>query len=137
MAKQVAPFLMFQGGRAEEAMSFYTSLFDDGRILDVVRYGPDGPGPVGTVQTARFCLANQEFLCSDSYVAHAFTFTPSFSVWIEAESEHELERLNAALGEGGGQLMPLGDYGFSRRFGWVNDRYGVSWQLNLAFERRE
>ena len=63
---------------------------------------------------------------------HGFTFTPSFSVWIETESTEELERPFTALAEGGAQLMPLGDYGFSRRFGWVNDRFGVSWQLNLA-----
>jgi len=134
MAKQIAPFLMFQGGHAEEAMTFYTSLFDDGGILDVTRYGPEEPGPEGTVQYARFRLADQEFLCSDSYVTHAFTFTPSFSVWIECESEEELERVFAALSKGGAELMPLDDYGFSRRFGWVNDRYGISWQLNLAHD---
>src|SRR3954465_4826528 len=49
MTKQVAPFLMFQNADAEEAMAFYTALFDDGRILDVARYGAEGPGPEGTV----------------------------------------------------------------------------------------
>jgi predicted 3-demethylubiquinone-9 3-methyltransferase (glyoxalase superfamily) len=71
-------------------------------------------------------------MCSDSFVAHDFSFTPSFSVWIETESEDELERLFAALADGGSTLMPLDNYGFSRRFGWVNDRFHVSWQLNLA-----
>ena len=132
MAKQITPFLMFQGADAEQAMDFYTSLFDDGRVLDITRYGPEGPGPEGTVHSARFSLNGQEFRCSDSFVTHGFSFTPSFSVWIEAESEDELARLFAALSEGGAPLMPLGDYGFSRSFGWVNDRYGVSWQLNLA-----
>jgi predicted 3-demethylubiquinone-9 3-methyltransferase (glyoxalase superfamily) len=131
MPKQVAPFLMFTGD-AEQAMTFYTSLFDDGRIVDIARYGPEGPGPEGTVLFARFSLAGQEFLCSDTFVSHAFSFTPSFSVWIETESEGELQRLFAALADGGAELMPLDDYGFSRRFGWVNDRFGVSWQLNLA-----
>jgi predicted 3-demethylubiquinone-9 3-methyltransferase (glyoxalase superfamily) len=132
MPKQITPFLMFQGGTAEQAMTFYTSLFDDGRIVEVTRYGAEGPGPEGTVQGARFSLAGQEFLCSDSFVTHDFSFTPSFSVWIETESAEELGRLFAALGDGGAELMPLDDYGFSRRFGWVNDRFGVSWQLNLA-----
>ena len=132
MPKQIVPFLMFQGGDAEKAMTFYTSLFDDGQIVDTSRYGPGGPGPEGTVQVARFSLAGQQFLCSDSFIAHEFSFTPSFSVWIETDSEDELERIFAALADGGKQLMPLDDYGFSRRFGWVNDRYGVSWQLNLA-----
>ena len=90
MAKQIAPFLMFQERNAEEAMTFYASLFDDGRVVDVSRYGPEGPGPEGTVQVARFALAGQEFLCSDSFVRHGFSFTPSFSFWIETEDEHEL-----------------------------------------------
>ena len=132
MPKEITPFLMFQGGVAEQAMTLYTSLFDDGRVLEVSRYGPGQPGPEDTVQVARFSLAGREFRCSDSPVAHDFAFTPSFSVWVETESEDELERLFTALAEGGRQLMPLGDYGFSRRFGWVNDRFGVSWQLNLA-----
>jgi predicted 3-demethylubiquinone-9 3-methyltransferase (glyoxalase superfamily) len=136
MAQQIAPFLMFQGGHAEEAMTFYTSLLDDGRVLDITRYGPEGPGPDGTVQSARFQLGGQEFWCSDSYVVHNFTFTPSFSVWIECDSEDELQQLFAALAENGTELMPVDDYGFSRRFGWVNDRYGVSWQLNLAHDQR-
>ena len=123
---------MFQGRNAEQAMTFYTSLFDDGAILDVTRYGSQGPGPEGTVEAARFTVAGQEFLCSDSYVTHDFSFTPSFSVWVETDSDDEIQRLFSALSDGGTQLMPLGEYGFSRRFGWVNDRYGVSWQLNLA-----
>ena len=132
MAHHAAPFLMFQNADAEEAMTFYTSLFDDGQVLDVAKYGAEGPGPEGTIQVARFTLAGQRFMCSDSPVQHGFGFTPSVSIWIETESEDELERLFTALADGGGALMPLGDYGFSRRFGWVNDRFGVSWQLNLS-----
>jgi predicted 3-demethylubiquinone-9 3-methyltransferase (glyoxalase superfamily) len=132
MPTHLTPFLMFQGGVAEQAMTFYTSLFDDGRVLDVARYGPDGPGPEGTVQVARFTLDGQEFRCSDSFVPHEFSFTPSLSIWIETGSDEDLQRLFDALADGGAELMPLGDYGFSRRFGWVNDRFGVSWQLNLA-----
>jgi len=131
MPKQIAPFLMFTG-QAEEAMTLYTSLFDDGRIADLTRHGAEGPGTPGTVQRARFTLAGQDFLCTDSPPVHEFSFTPSFSIWIETESEDELERIFAALADGGTQLMPLDNYGFSRRFGWLNDRFGVSWQLNLA-----
>ena len=131
MPRQVAPFLMFTG-HAEQAMTFYTSLFDDGRIVEITRSGPAGPGAEGSVQCARFSLAGQEFLCTDSPPVHDFTFTPSFSVWIETENEEEIERLFVALGDGGTPLMPLDDHGFSRRFGWVADRFGVSWQLNLA-----
>jgi predicted 3-demethylubiquinone-9 3-methyltransferase (glyoxalase superfamily) len=131
MPKQVMPFLMFQGD-AEEAITFYTSLFDDGEVLELTRYEAGQPGPEGTVHRASFALAGQVFACIDSPVEHAFSFTPSFSIWVETSSEEELERLFAALGEGGQALMPLGEYGFSRRFGWLNDRFGVSWQLNLA-----
>jgi predicted 3-demethylubiquinone-9 3-methyltransferase (glyoxalase superfamily) len=136
MPKQIAPFLMFTGA-AEEAMTFYTSLFDDGRIVDITRFGTEGGGAegggtAGRVQFARFALAGQEFLCTDSPPVHDFSFTPSFSIWIETESDDEIQRLFSALAEGGSELMPLGEYGFSRRFGWLNDRFGVSWQLNLA-----
>lgn len=131
MAQAVTPFLMFEGC-AEEAMTFYTTLFPDGEVLEVVRYGPEGPGPENSVMIARFSLAGQIFRCSDSFVAHGFTFTPSFSVWVETDSDEEIERLAAALGVDGSGLMPLGEYGFSRRFCWVQDRFGVSWQLNLA-----
>lgn len=130
MPKSIAPFLMFTGN-AEAAMTFYTSLFADARIEELTRYGPGQPGVEGTVQRARFSLAGQEFRCTDSPPVHDFSFTPSFSIWIETESEDELQRLFAALADGGTQLMPLDDYGFSTRFGWCNDRYGVSWQLNL------
>jgi predicted 3-demethylubiquinone-9 3-methyltransferase (glyoxalase superfamily) len=131
MPKQIAPFLMFTG-QAEEAMTLYTSLFDDGRIADLTRHGAEGPGTPGTVQRARFTLAGQDFLCTDSPPVHEFSFTPSFSIWIETESEEEIQQLFTALADGGAQLMPLDSYGFSRRFGWLNDRFGVSWQLNLA-----
>ncbi len=131
MPQQVTPFLMFTGD-AERALDLYTSLFDDARVLDLTRHGTDGPGVEGTVQQATFSIAGQVFRCFDSPPVHDFTFTPSFSIWVETVSADELERLYAGLAEGGSELMPLGEYGFSRRFGWVNDRFGVSWQLNLA-----
>jgi predicted 3-demethylubiquinone-9 3-methyltransferase (glyoxalase superfamily) len=128
--QKITTFLMFEG-RAEEAMSFYTSLFEDSRVLDVTRYGPDGPGEVGTVQHAAFELAGQRFMCIDSPMKHDFGFTPAVSLFVECQEEAEIDRLYAALAEQGRELMPLGSYGFSAKFGWVNDRYGVSWQINL------
>ena len=70
-------------------------------------------------------------MCIDSPIAHAFTFTPTFSLFVDCDSEAELHRIHDALVVGGATLMPLGDYGFSRRFAWISDRFGVSWQLNL------
>ncbi|MGW4318214.1 VOC family protein [Streptomyces sp. NPDC004684] len=123
-------FPMFRG-RAEEAMGFYVSLFDDAEIVSITRYGAEGPGAEGSVQHATFSLAGQEFMCIDSPARHEFTFTPAISLFVQCADEAEIDRLYAALGQQGAELMPLGDYGFSRKFGWVNDRFGVSWQLNL------
>jgi predicted 3-demethylubiquinone-9 3-methyltransferase (glyoxalase superfamily) len=130
MTLKVRPFLMFEG-KAEEAMRFYVSLFPGGEITDIVRYGPGGPGPEGSVLKAAFTVAGQTVLCTDSFVEQNFTFTPAFSMFVDCPSEEELLRLVMALADGGKTLMPLGNYGFSRNFAWVNDRYGVSWQLNL------
>ncbi len=54
------------------------------------------------------------------------------SLFVDCDTADELRRVTSALSEGGEVLMPLGDYGFSREFAWVSDRFGVSWQLNLA-----
>uniref|UniRef100_B0SXC6 3-demethylubiquinone-9 3-methyltransferase n=1 Tax=Caulobacter sp. (strain K31) TaxID=366602 RepID=B0SXC6_CAUSK len=132
MSQTIRPFLMFQDGQAEAAMTFYVSLFADSAILDIERYGAAGPGPDGSVIRARFRIGGQEIFCSDSFVKHAFDFTPSTSLFVDCRSEDEIARLAAALGDGGAELMPLGGYGFSQRFAWINDRFGVSWQLNLA-----
>lgn len=131
MSDKVRPFLMFEG-KAEEAMNAYVALLPDSEIVQIERYGPQGPGPEGSVVRALFRLAGQEVYCIDSHVHHAFTFTPAFSFFVECETEAELERCFSTLMEGGQALMPLDNYGFSRRFGWLNDRFGVSWQFNLA-----
>ena len=130
MAHAVTPFLMFDGA-AEEAMRFYVSLFPDSEIKRVERYGPGGPGAEGSVKRADFTVAGRDVICIDSPVKHAFTFTPAVSLFVECESEAEFDAAFARLSAGGGVLMPPGDYGFSARFAWVNDRFGVSWQLNL------
>jgi len=130
MAK-VLPFLMFQEGKAEEAITFYTSLIDDSQITVINRYGANEPGDEGTVKQAIFSLKGQEFMCIDSNIKHQFSFTPSFSIYVTCDTEEELSHLYKELNEGGQALMPLGDYGFSKKFGWLNDRFGVSWQLNL------
>jgi predicted 3-demethylubiquinone-9 3-methyltransferase (glyoxalase superfamily) len=131
MQQRVRPFLMFEG-KAEEAMNFYVSLFPDGKIVDITRYGPGQAGAEGSVVKATFSVGGQAVMCIDSPVKHAFTFTPASSLFVDCESEDEIRRLSAALAEGGAFLMPLDSYGFSRQFAWVNDCYGVSWQLNLA-----
>ena len=68
----------------------------------------------------------------DSPVRHDFTFTPAFSLFVECDSEDQIRWLFEELSEEGRVFMPLESYGFSRQFTWVADRFGVSWQLNLA-----
>lgn len=120
---------MFEGD-AEEAINFYITLFPDSEIINIVHYGPDQPGKEGTVQMATFKLAGNKYMAIDSPMNHEFTFTPSVSQFVECESDKELEMLFSKLSDGGEVLMPLDNYGFSTRYGWLNDRYGVSWQLN-------
>ncbi|MCP8969353.1 VOC family protein [Ectobacillus ponti] len=130
--EKVTPFLMFQDGKAEEAMNFYTSLVEDSAITNIVRYGANENGDEGTVMQATFTLKGQEFMCIDSNIKHPFSFTPSFSIFVTCTTEEELNNLYQQLSDGGQVLMPIGDYGFSKKFGWLNDRFGVSWQLNLS-----
>jgi predicted 3-demethylubiquinone-9 3-methyltransferase (glyoxalase superfamily) len=130
MAQGITPFLMFTG-EAEAAMSFYVSLFPGATVASLERYGPGDQCAEGMLKTADIVLNGQALRLFNSPPVHAFTFTPSFSLFVTCEDEAELDRLYAALVEGGQALMPLGDYGFSRKFAWVNDRFGVSWQLNL------
>ncbi|MGM0838045.1 MAG: VOC family protein [Bacillota bacterium] len=129
--EKVTPFLMFQNADAEEAMNYYTSLIEDSEIKSIVRYGPNESGDEGTVMHAIFSLKGQEFMCIDSNVKHAFSFTPSFSIFVTCDTEEEIDTLFEKLSVDGQALMPIGDYGFSKKFGWLNDRFGVSWQINL------
>jgi predicted 3-demethylubiquinone-9 3-methyltransferase (glyoxalase superfamily) len=133
--QKITNFMMFTG-RAEEAMNFYRSLFENSRILDIIRYGPGEAGKEGTVMHATFSLNGQEFMCIDSSIQHAFTFTPSMSLFVNCDSEAEIDRLFEKLSLGGQVLMPLERYPFSEKFAWLNDQFGVSWQLNLAKNSR-
>lgn len=126
------PFLMFQGGVAQSALNLYFATFPDSRLVRVEHYGPGELGPAGTIKVALFTLCGREFMCSDSPVPHQFSFTPSSSTFVDFDSVEEMERAFHALSEGGQVMMPLNDYGFSKRFGWLTDRFGVSWQLNVT-----
>jgi len=129
--QKIVNFLMFTG-EAEEAMNFYMSLFPSSKIISISRYGAQGPGAEGTVMHATFSLNDQQFMCIDSYVKHAFNFTPSMSLYVNCELDAEIESLFKSLTEGGAVLMPLGEYPFSKKYAWITDKFGVSWQLNLS-----
>lgn len=134
MTQKITTFLMFVGekhGRAEEAINFYISLFKNSKVLQIIRYEADEEGAEGTVKHAIFSLNGQEFMAMDSNREHPFTFTPSISLFVQCETEEEIKGLFKKLSDGGEVLMPLDDYPFSEKFGWVEDKFGVSWQLNL------
>ena len=116
---------MFQGGCAQAALDLYVSLFPGAEVHDLVRRED------GTVLKAHAAIADQVVRVFDSDIQHAFAFTPSFSFFVTCDDTAEFERLVAALGEGGQMLMEPAHYGFSERFAWLNDRFGVSWQFNL------
>ena len=121
----VSTHLMFQDGSAREAVERYVGLVPDSRITEVT--GPDGPG-----QTIRFTLSGRPFIAFNSPVAHDFGFTPSMSVFVTCETADEVDELFGELSAEGAVLMPPDDYGFSPRFGWCTDRYGVSWQIGCT-----
>ena len=117
--QKVTTFLMFEG-QAEEAMTFYVSLFEGSKVVEVERYGPGEPGAEGSVKHASFTLAGQEYRCIDSSVEHAFTFTPAISLFVTCDSQAEVDELWAKFLDGGGKPNACG---------WLDDRFGLSWQI--------
>lgn len=131
MTQKIKTFLMFDG-RCEEAINFYVSLFPDAAVTNIDRYGSGEPGAEGSVKQASFVIQGQTFMAIDSPVKHGFTFTPAMSLFVDFANEAEIDELFAKLSDGGQVFMPLDKYPFSSRFGWLSDKFGVSWQLNLA-----
>jgi len=110
----------------------YIALFPDSGIEAQTLYDGSDGGPAGTVKHATFKIAGQRFYCIDSPVKHAFGFTPAASIMIDSDDEGLIESAFAKLSEGGQVMMPLGSYPFSKKFGWVADKFGVSWQLRCV-----
>ena len=119
------PFLMFQG-RCEAALEFYAAVLPETRILFLDKK------PDGTVAMARLSIAGLEIMANDSPPVHDFDFTPSTSTFVSVEDPDQVDALAAALALEGKVMMTPENYGFSRRFAWVQDRFGVSWQINAA-----
>jgi predicted 3-demethylubiquinone-9 3-methyltransferase (glyoxalase superfamily) len=113
--QKITPFLWFDG-KAEEAMNFYVSTFKNSKVLSVNRCG-DGPGPKGTVTSARFQLEGQEFFALNG--GPHFTFTPAISFFVDCETQPEVDELWEKLSEGGE----------TQRCGWLKDKFGLSWQV--------
>jgi len=118
-------------GQAEEAMNFYISLFENSKVEHIIRYKANEAGAEGSVMHAKFTLDGQQFMCIDSSMKQPFTFTASMSLYVDCESDEEIERLFKELSDGGGVFMPLAAYPFSKKYAWVSDKFGVPWQLSF------
>ncbi|MFD4990250.1 VOC family protein [Streptomyces sp. NPDC058372] len=105
-------------GQAEEAAAFYTSLFEDSRVLGVERFTDAGPGEPGSVVTVSFQLAGQEFVAING--GSEFTFTEAISLSVDCETQEEVDRYWEALTADGGEEVQCG---------WLKDKYGLSWQI--------
>ena len=134
-------FLTFVGdqcGRAEEAIHFYTSNFPNSEIKSIIKYAEGEAGGTPTlVKYGVFTLDGVEYRISESNYNHAWSMTPGVSLFVDCDSEQEIQTLFEVLSSDGGQVMiPLDNYssdnyGFGKQFGWCQDKYGISWQLNL------
>jgi len=115
--QKITPFLWFDN-QAEEAMNFYTSIFKNSKVKTVSRYGDAGPGPKGTVMMAKFELEGQEFLVLNG--GPRFKFTQAISFVVNCTSQEEVDDLWEKLLAGGGA---------EDAYGWLRDKYGLSWQI--------
>ena len=114
--QKITPFLWFDS-QAEEAAAFYTSLFKNSKITGISRYGEAGPGPKGAVMTVNFELDGQKFIALNG--GPVFKFTPAISLFVNCETQQEVDELWEKLSAGGGKS----------RCGWLTDKYGLSWQI--------
>jgi predicted 3-demethylubiquinone-9 3-methyltransferase (glyoxalase superfamily) len=131
--QKITPYFWFDN-QAEEAVNLYTSLFLNSAVGQVTRYDETiaqaAGRPAGSVLTISFTLAGQEFGALNG--GPVFHFTPAVSFFVNCDTSEEINAIWEKLSDGGEILMPLDKYPFSECFGWTNDRFGVSWQLNLA-----
>jgi predicted 3-demethylubiquinone-9 3-methyltransferase (glyoxalase superfamily) len=131
MAKTKASVMLMFQGDAQAALDFYAAVIPGAQVEVTERYAPGEAATGATVKRATLRLPGLELMVFDSPVKHAFGFTASISVFLDCEDEAMLDRLFQKLSEGGQVFMAPANYGFSPRFTWVSDRFGVSWQLNL------
>ena len=114
--QKITPFLWFDGN-AEEAMNLYVSIFKNSKVVSVTRYGEAGPGPKGTVMAATFQLEGQQFYALNG--GPQYKFTPAISLFVSCETQKEVDQLWDKLSAGG----------HKDRCGWLQDKYGLSWQI--------
>lgn len=122
MPTEVVPFLMFEGCAAKAAQT-YADVFEGGTVTEMT----EGDASVWVVTVGDLRLR-----AFDGPTGHDFDFTPSMSLFVTCDTEDEVRRVFARLSEGGEVLMPLDVYPFSPCYGWLNDRFGVSWQIRVS-----
>src|SRR5437773_3938329 len=115
--QKITTFLWFND-QAEEAMNLYVSIFKNSKIGKISRYGDAGPGPKGQVMTATFQLEGQEFMALNG--GPLFPFTEAISLFVNCETQKEVDELWATLTADGGQ---------ESQCGWLKDKFGLSWQI--------
>ena len=139
---KISTFLTFVGnqcGKAKEAIEFYTSIFPNSEIKHLTYYAEgEAGGTPELIKYGVFTLNRTEYGVSESNFDHAWSFSPGVSLFIEHNSDKEIQIIFEKLSLNGGKIMvPLdhyetGDYGFGKKFGWCEDKYGVSWQFVLS-----
>jgi len=114
--QKITTFLWYDT-QAEEAANFYVSIFKNSKINSVNRYGDAGPGPKGSVMIVKFEIEGQEFIALNG--GPHFQFTPAISLYVDCETQEEVDQLWEKLSQGGRK----------DRCGWLQDKYGLSWQI--------
>ncbi len=131
--QKIVPFLWF-ADNAEEAVSFYTGCFENSKIESITRYDETSAKasgrPEGSLMTESFQLNGQNFIALNG--GPVFKFNPAISFYVNCQTEAETDVLWQKLSVGGKALMPLDAYPFSKKFGWIQDQYGLSWQVNFT-----
>lgn len=128
--KQKITYCLWFDQDAEEVVNFYTAIFTESKEKDLLYNPVDTPsGKTGTVLTANFELEGQQFMVLNG--GPEFKLNPSISFMVHCKTADEVESLWNKLSDGGKVRMPLDKYPFSDKYGWIEDKYGVSWQLIL------
>ncbi len=131
--QKITPFLWFDN-QAEEAAKFYTSLFKNTKIGVITKYSDESAKasgrPAGSVMTVAFTLEEYNFSAING--GPVFKINPSISFFYHSNDEKEIDHLWSKLSEGGKVLMELNKYDWSPKYGWVQDKFGLSWQLMLT-----
>ena len=123
----VRPFITVEK-IAQDVLDFYDTVFPDFSLLSLKHHAEPHNE---LVMLATFSIGTQEIMISDSFVSHEWNITPGISFFMEADSEQQLQSLADKLSDNGKVHMPAGNYGFSTLFAWVEDQFGINWQLNF------